>query len=426
MNKKPHLLYIEGNEFNQRLIKKVLEPSGFIISKALDGIHGIKKADELKPDLILMDLDLPYLDGLGTAAKIKSMPGLENAPIIALTSRSSLKERDRALVVGCDGYIERPIDAEAFPNQLKTYLEGRRETSDPENKTKLLQDFNVNLIDQLQTKVEELEDANKELLQNKEKLQKAYEQSQNWNQELERLTKLKENIVAITSHELRTPLSISTGYIDLLLEGMIGQIDDDQYKVLQISRQSLGKMNELINKITDLTRLALKKFPMNLEEIDLNETFLKVYDDLAFFMKVRKLEFEHDFQNKCLAVLADQSLIHQVFSNLLKNAVCFTPDGGKVTTSSWMKGDKAYFQITDSGIGITEDDLKRIFDEFYQAFDVTHHKTGHFEFLTRGIGVGLALCKGILSQLGGKIWACSAGLNQGSSFIFYLPVVNKE
>ncbi len=426
MKAHPHILYIEDNEYNQRLIRKILEPSGFPISQALDGIQGINMAVDLKPDLILVDLDLPYLDGLGVAAKIKSMPGLERVPIVALTSKTSKSDRNRALVAGCDGWIEKPIDARTFADQIRTYLEGKRESHEPVNKTQILKDFNVDLIDQLRAKIEELETANRELTSSKEALETAYQQSQESNVELQRLNRLKENIMAISSHELRTPLSVANGYLDLLLEGMLGEMNENQLQPLGIARQSLTRMSEMISRVSDLGRLALKKLPVNLEELDLNEVFRKVYDDLAIFMKIRDLDLKLDLSKAKLVVLADKNLIHQVFTNLLKNAICFTPDGGNIKVSSWARGKKAFFAVSDSGIGLKKEDLDRIFDEFYQVQEVTHHKTGHFEFMTRGIGVGLALCKGIVGELGGKIEVESKGLDKGSSFRFYLPLVKKR
>lgn len=426
MEKTPHILYIEDNEFNQRLIKKILEPAGFKLSSAFDGIQGIKQAMDLRPDLILMDLELPHIDGLGAATKIKSVPGLADIPIIALTSKTSQRDRDKALVAGCDGYIEKPINARTFSDQVHRYLDGEREKPASHNKTRILRDFNVTLVNKLQVKIEELERANLELRQSKEELQHAYEQSQNWNLELQRLTRLKENIVGITSHELRTPLSISSGYIDVLLEGMLGELNPDAQRVLQISQTNLGKMSDLITKITDLTRLALKKFPMKLAEVDLNEAFLKVQEGMSFFMKLRHLEFSMTLTERPPIIKGDRNLIDQVLSNLLKNAICFTPDYGKILVKTWIEEERVWFEIRDSGIGLREEDLDKIFDEFYQVTNVNYHKTGQFEFMTRGIGVGLALCKGILNELGGKIEASSSGLNQGSSFTFYLPVVTQE
>lgn len=425
MKAHPHILYIEDNEYNQRLIRKIMEPSGFSISRALDGIQGIKKAEDLKPDLILVDLDLPYLDGLGVAAKTKSIPGLEKVPIIALTCKTSKADRNRALVAGCDGWIEKPIDARTFADQIRTYLEGKRELHEPVNKTQILKDFNVDLIDQLRGKIEELEEANRELTSSKEALQTAYQESQESNIELQRLNRLKENIMAISSHELRTPLSVANGYLDLLLEGMLGEMNENQQQPLRIAKQSLSRMSEIIGRVSDLGRLALKKLPLNFEELDLNGAFAKVYDDLAIFMKIRRLDLKRDLSKGKLVVLADKNLIHQVFTNLLKNAICFTPDGGEVKVSSWARGKKAFFAVADSGIGLLREDVGRIFDEFYQVHEVTHHKTGHFEFMTRGIGVGLALCKGIIGEMGGKIRVESKGAKKGSTFTFYLPLLKK-
>ena len=426
MKANPHILYIEDNEYNQRLTKKILTPAGFRLSQARDGLQGIKMADNLRPDLILMDLDLPYLDGLGVAAKIKSMEGMQAVPIVALTSKINKRDRDKALVVGCDGYIQKPIDAGTFPRQIRTYLEGKREVSSPAERTRLLKDFNLNLIDQLQDKVQELEETNRELIRSKEELQLAYQKSQSWNKEQQRLAKLRENIVTITSHELRTPLSVAIGYIDLLKDGLMGEPNEQQARILEITSQSLGRMRGLVDKITDLTQLSLKKFPLNLEEVDLNASFRKVSADLSIFMSVRSLNLDDQLSENPVSVLADRGLLAQVFLNLLKNAICFTPDGGTITISSWLEGQRAYFSLSDTGIGIAEDELERIFEEFYQVQDVTHHKTGSFEFMTRGIGVGLALCREILYELGGKISANSPGLEKGSTFTFYLPTVQRE
>lgn len=422
----PHILYIEDNEFNQRLIKRVLEPAGFRLSAAMDGLSGIQKAGELKPELILMDLDLPYIDGLGATAKIKSLPELAEVPIVALTSKNSRRDRERALVAGCSGFIQKPIDAATLPDQIRKYLEGERENLPTGHQTRILRDFNVNLVDQLQGKIQELEAANTELRRNEEELQFAYEQSQKWNSELQRLNRLKENIVGITSHELRTPLSIATGYVDILLEGLLGELNQEQVHVMGIAKQNLGKMEELVDKITDLTRLAMRKFPMNLETCDLNEVFLQVYEDISVFLQIRKLECHQNLSEDPMNVTADPSLLTQVFSYLLKNAICFTADHGEIFVETFQEDSWVYFKIRDTGIGLKEDDLERIFDEFYQVTDFENHKTGQFEYLTRGIGVGLSLCKGILTELGGKIWATSPGPNSGSTFIFYLPAVPKE
>jgi signal transduction histidine kinase len=151
-----------------------------------------------------------------------------------------------------------------------------------------------------------------------------------------------------------------------------------------------------------------------------------VYEDVSVFLQIRNLECHQQFSSEPMNVTADPSLLTQVFSYLLKNAICFTPDRGEIFVETYLENSWVYFKIRDTGIGLKEDDLERIFDEFYQVTDFENHKTGQFEYLTRGIGVGLSLCKGILTELGGKIWAESPGPNSGSTFTFYLPAVPKE
>lgn len=422
----PHVLYIEDNEYNQRLVKRILRPAGFQVTLAKGGPQGIKKAVDLTPDLILIDLNLPMVGGLGAATKLKSIGNLAVVPLVALAGKSTRQDRERAIIAGCDGVIEKPIDVSSFPDQLRHYLEGKRERVDQAQKDSLLREYNANLADQLQAKVEELERANRDLKASKEELQNAYEQSQQWNLELQRLNRLKENIVAITSHELRTPLSIALGYIDLVLENMVGPINEEQAEVLGIAKQSLSKMGELVGRITDLTRLALKKFPIRLEEFDVHQRYREVAAEMAYFMKIRDLTYEEDLRAESTLVRSDPHLLGDVFANLLKNAICFTPNGGTIQAKTWIQNNKVYFSIKDSGVGIDQSDLEHIFDGFYQVEDAEHHKTGQFEFMTRGIGVGLALCKGILNELGGKIWAESPGTGNGSTFTLYLPLVSNH
>lgn len=138
-------------------------------------------------------------------------------------------------------------------------------------------------------------------------------------------------------------------------------------------------------------------------------------------MELRKLKWQELLEGKTAEVWADPELIEQIFSNLLRNAMCYTPDGGTITSRCWSDSENAYFSMSDTGIGIESHQLESIFDEFYQIQEISHHKSGQFEFLTRGLGLGLSICRAILNELGGKIWAESEGKDQGSTFTFFLP-----
>ena len=194
-SQKPLVLYIDGNDFNQRLVRKILEPEGFLVESAGDGLQGIKKAIDLVPDLMLLELNLPYVDGLGVTMKVKSMPSLEHIPVVALTSKRARDDQERALASGCDGIVEKPIDVHRFAGRIKELLEGRREGHRAINKTQMLRDFSASLVDQLREKVEQLEQANRELAGRKAEIKDAYERSQKANLDLKRINKLKENTI---------------------------------------------------------------------------------------------------------------------------------------------------------------------------------------------------------------------------------------
>src|SRR6266702_2758179 len=120
----PRILYIEDNPESRALVRSVLERRGFDVLEASDGIAGIDLAIASHPDLILCDIQLPGIDGYETATRLRSYKGLDGCPIVVLTSHG---DRGLSLSIGCDGYIEKPIDVEKFPRQLRAFLKGKRE-----------------------------------------------------------------------------------------------------------------------------------------------------------------------------------------------------------------------------------------------------------------------------------------------------------
>jgi two-component system cell cycle response regulator DivK len=120
---KPHILYIEDNADNRMLVKRVLEAEGYTLIAAPDAHEGLRLAITEQPDLILMDINLPEVDGYTITARIKSTPGLESVKVIALTANVMKGDREKTLAAGCDGYIQKPIDVDLFPQQIAGFLE---------------------------------------------------------------------------------------------------------------------------------------------------------------------------------------------------------------------------------------------------------------------------------------------------------------
>ena len=119
----PRILYIEDNADNRMLVKRVLEAEGYSILAAKDAHEGLRLALAELPDLILMDINLPEVDGYTITARIKSTPGLEATKVVALTANVMKGDREKTLAAGCDGYIQKPIDVDAFPRQIADFLE---------------------------------------------------------------------------------------------------------------------------------------------------------------------------------------------------------------------------------------------------------------------------------------------------------------
>ncbi len=135
------------------LVKRILEAEGYQLIEAADGLSGIKKAQSERPDLILMDLQMPDLDGYDAASRIKSINGLEHIPIIALTAKTTKQDREKALAIGCDGYIAKPFDVNTFPDLIKEYLIGKTEGIETDKKTKYLEEYSRDLAEKLEENI---------------------------------------------------------------------------------------------------------------------------------------------------------------------------------------------------------------------------------------------------------------------------------
>jgi two-component system cell cycle response regulator DivK len=116
------ILYIEDNPDNRLLIRRVLQAEGYDVFEAVDGQTGMQRAAEVRPDLILMDINLPEIDGYEVTARLKQLPGLSRIPIIAVTANVMKGDREKTLAAGCDGYIQKPIDIDQLPGQIERFL----------------------------------------------------------------------------------------------------------------------------------------------------------------------------------------------------------------------------------------------------------------------------------------------------------------
>lgn len=165
MNTPARILCIEDNPMNWRLVQRLLSQGGFESHWASEGLKGYDLALELKPDLILLDINLPGLSGFEIATKLRHAKELEGTIIVALTAKTMAADRDTALVTGCDGFISKPIDPFRFLDQVKDYLAGRRDVIEAEREGATLRQFSQQVVEHLEDQLGELQESNRKLLE---------------------------------------------------------------------------------------------------------------------------------------------------------------------------------------------------------------------------------------------------------------------
>src|SRR5438093_6821490 len=171
LDKKPKVLYIEDNRENRMLVRAVLEAAGYTIVEAEDGLAGIEAAIREEPALILLDINLPGVDGYEIGAILKSFPNLASTPVIAVTAYAMQGDRQRTLVAGCDGYIQKPINVDMFPRQVAEFLGGKRERGESHDEGVYLRELNQRLAYRLLNQVEELKRLNQHFVRRASQLE---------------------------------------------------------------------------------------------------------------------------------------------------------------------------------------------------------------------------------------------------------------
>ncbi len=229
--------------------------------------------------------------------------------------------------------------------------------------------------------------------------------------ELQEVERLKSNFVTIIAHEFRTPLSLILGYASVLSE----ELEDPRLKEFaQVIARSALRLSELVQDMLDLKRLEEKATTLKLREVFLPELVERVLEGYMPLIADKGLEVAVDLPPELHRIRADPAKLEVVLSNLISNAVKFTPSGGKITVGA-RSGERPCMFVRDTGIGIPPEEQDKIFISFYQAGEPTG----------KGLGLGLYITRELVSMWGGRIWVESE-VGKGSTFWFTLPLPEGE
>ncbi len=232
------------------------------------------------------------------------------------------------------------------------------------------------------------------------------------NTQLRAALRAKDEMLQNVSHELRTPLVMIYGFSEALEHGELGELTEGQQRVVQIMTRQGERLRFMVDRLITLQTFEAKS--LQRARLDLSQWLPEVLQ----VWEVRAAQAGLSLQVQTpptLTVMADRNFLEHVVTNLLDNAIKFTPQGGRVQARVQAEGSEAVIAVLDSGVGIPPDKLEQVFDRFYQVDSGGARRYG-------GMGIGLALCRAIVEAHGGRIWAESGEPGQGTTFFVALSL----
>ncbi len=409
---KHRILYIEDDPGSQLLVQRMLQFAGYEVLVAGTGLTGIDLARTSQPDLILMDINLPDLSGREVTTRLRALDGFTILPIVALTAQSQSGEREKAIAAGLTGYLTKPINVDTLPTQVADYLAGKKDQVDPDALAEAHTAYSQEVVERLEGKIRELESAYTNL---------------------KRLDKMKEAFIQLTAHELRTPLTLIYGYGRLLQDSPVisrMMLESDEVRQLIVNMlEAINRMTGVINEILLISRVASGRVELTISPVKLAELLPRVAAEYHQALTQRQIKVLFDTTQAPEKMEADRALLTLALTNLLGNAIKYTPDGGTITMTAVASGEQALILVKDTGIGVSKEDQKLIFESFYTAGNTQLHSTSKVAFRGGGLGLGLAICSEIIKAHGGSIWAESPGRDEeklpGSTFTISMPLKSR-
>lgn len=229
---------------------------------------------------------------------------------------------------------------------------------------------------------------------------------------------MKNEFVSMVSHELRTPLTSIKGYVDLIVDGEAGEVNEIQMEFLQIVQENSDRLVSLINEMLDISRIESGRVHLKIERLDLSDVIQGVLDTFRTYADQSGVTMEAHMGQDLPHAAADRDRVGQILMNLVSNAIKYSPGGGHVTIALKQADDYVQIDVSDTGIGIAAEDQHQLFTKFFRVDSSLTREIG-------GTGLGLSIVKSVVELHGGRIWATSVE-GQGSTFSFTLPVAPKE
>ncbi len=371
------VLHIEDEPANRLLVRKLLSASGHEVVDAQSGLEGIRLAEARKPDLVLVDIDVPDLDGYEVTLRLRGMPAMDGTPIVAITAEG---DRETTIAVGADGFIQKPIDARRFPELVERFLSGhseRKRNSDPADDA--LRSRSQKIVQRLERSVNELSAANHQLVE---------------------FARLRREFMQNLSHEFATPMTPVVGYLRLLLNEELGPLTPLQRKCVESINNSTKKLRTLIDTLLDVSHLETGSMHIYDRDYDFGDVADKALSETKNLFEERGITVAREQPPGPLPGRGDPDKLRRAMMHMLDNAAKFTPRGEQVAVgvrrAESAAGRRYEFLVVDNGPGISARDRERILQPFFQVDGSRTRSHG-------GVGLGLAFARSVSEAMGGDL-----------------------
>ncbi|HVN59319.1 MAG TPA: response regulator [Bacteroidales bacterium] len=361
------ILIVDDNPDNLQVLGRNLQGENFEIEFAVNGEAAISWLNSRTFDLVLLDINMPGMDGFEVCQWIRSDPRMNRMPVIFLSAFTDRETILKGFELGGQDYITKPFDPRELQARIKTHIT-------------------------LKESIEKLE------------VEKIRAQAAD---------QLKSAFLATMSHELRTPLNSIIGFTGILMKEKPGPLNDEQKKQMGMVQNSARHLLSLINDVLDVSKIEAGQLMMNLSSFDLPEVIRNVVETNKPMADKKGIPIYLDLNNNIGQIYSDKQRVFQILTNLVNNAVKFT-ETGSVSIYCNLANDKVRLDIKDTGIGIEKDQLDKLFKPFTQI------DTG-LQRQYEGTGLGLSICKKLCDLLKGSVEVESVP-GKGSVFTVILPL----
>jgi two-component system sensor histidine kinase/response regulator len=381
------ILIIDDNATNIGVLIETLKAQGFETITARHGAMGIRRAQFSQPNLILLDIKMPEMDGYEVCKRLKADEQTRHIPVIFISALSETFDKVKAFSVGGVDYVTKPFQEEEVLARVKTHL--------------VLQSQKK----QLQTQAEELRQANKQLQTQAEELRQANEQLVQLNQE-------KNEFLGIAAHDLKNPLAAILTLVQMIEKSIEASAFASKVTVIEFAHLiniSAEHMFNIIINLLEVNTIESGKIRLNLEKSDILDVLREIVFEYTQKAKRKNITVHFTPTDSEYIAYVDINMVRQVLDNLLSNAVKYSPFGKNVYLRIFTKKAAICCEIQDEGPGLCHEEQPKLFKKFSRLSPVPTDNEN-------STGLGLFIVKKLVNAMGGKVW-CESKLGVGSKFV---------